>query len=251
MQRESDIRTFVIALSVAIVCSLLVSTAAVVLKPKQDINKELDRKKNVLIAGGLLDDDTDIAKVFESIDIAFADMKTGDRVDGNIDDYFNNFKKLSTGETSIKLTKAQDLASIKSIPASVPVFMIKDSGQLKKVIVPIYGSGLWSTMYGFLALESDLNTVSAITFYEHAETPGLGGEIDNPLWKGSWVGKKIFGSDGKVALTMVKGGAKGESDIDSISGASLTSRGVENVIRFWLGDDGFAKFFEKIKAGGA
>jgi len=251
VQRESDIRTFIIALVLAVVCSFLVSGAAVVLKPMQDKNKELDRKKNVLIAGGLLHADTDIEKTFEAIDIVFADMKTGEKVDGNIDDYFNNFKKLSTGASSIQLTKDQDLAGIKSIPAKVPVFMLKNaSGRLSKVIVPIYGSGLWSTMYGFLAIEPDLNTVSGITFYEHAETPGLGGEIDNPLWKKSWVGKKIYRGEG-VALSIVKGGAKGDYQIDSLSGASLTSRGVEGVIKFWLGNDGFAKFFETMKKGGA
>ncbi len=246
MQRESNLRTFVIALILAVVCSFLVSGAAVVLKPLQDKNKELERKKNVLIAGGLLNADTDIEKTFEAIDIVFVDMKTGESVQGNIDTYFNNFKKLSTGSTSIKLSKDKDLAGIKSIPANVPVFMLKGAdGALSKVIVPIYGSGLWSTMYGFLALESDMNTVSGITFYEHAETPGLGGEIDNPIWKDSWVGKKkIYRGEG-VALSIVKGGAKGDHQIDSLSGASLTSRGVEGVVKFWLGADGFAKFFEK------
>jgi len=252
VQPESNLRTFVIALVLAVSCSFLVSGAAVILKPLQDKNKELERKKNVLIAGGLLNADTDIEKTFKSIDIVFADMKTGAETDGDITDYFNNFKKLSTGASSIKLTKEQDVAGIKSIPAKVPVFMLKDSdGKLSKVIIPIYGSGLWSTMYGFLALEPDLNTVSGITFYEHAETPGLGGEIDNPLWKKKWVGKEIYGDNGTVALSIVKGGAEGAHQIDALSGASLTSRGVQGVIRFWLGANGFEKFFENIKTGGA
>lgn len=250
MQRESDLRTFITAFVIAVICSFLVSGAAVMLKPKQDKNKELERKKNVLIAGGLMKDDTDVAKVFESIDITFIDMKTGEKTDGNLDNYFNNFKKLSTGPTSIKLTKSQDKAGIKSIPAKVPLFMLKDeNGNVEKVILPIYGSGLWSTMYGFLALESDYNTVSGITFYEHGETPGLGGEIDNPLWKAKWPGKEIYANDGSVALSIVKGGAKGVHQVDSLSGATLTSRGVQGVIRFWLGEDAFGKYFNKMKGG--
>lgn len=250
MRRESDLRTFMTALILAAVCSFLVSGAAVALKPLQEKNKELERKKNVLIAGGVYSEGMNIEEAFESIDIAFADMKTGEKLSGNIDDYFNNFKQLSTGPGSIKLTKAQDLAGIKSIPAKVPVFMMKKpDGSISKVIVPIYGSGLWSTMYGFLALESDMNTVSGITFYEHGETPGLGGEIDNPIWKSKWEGKEIY-DGGSVALSIVKGGAKGEHEIDSLSGATLTSRGVEGVIRFWLGENGFAGFFENIRQEG-
>lgn len=249
MRRESDLRTFVIALVVAALCSFLVSGAAVVLKPLQEKNKELERKKNVLIAGGLYKEGTDIEAVFESIDIVFADMKTGDRADGSVDNYFNNFKKLSTGSTAIDLSKKDDIAGIRSIPSKIPVFMVRSAeGSVEKVILPVYGSGLWSTMYGFLALEDDLNTVAGITFYEHAETPGLGGEIDNPQWKAGWEGKEIY-EDGDVALSIVKGGAKGEHQIDSISGASLTSRGVENTIRFWLGDKGFAEFLNNLKGG--
>jgi len=228
-----------------------VSGAAVMLKPKQEKNKELERKKNVLIAGGLYEPGVDILSKFESIDVVFADMKTGEKTSGDLSRYFNNFKKLSTGESAIKLSTQQDIASIRSIPAKIPVFILKDSdGKMKKIILPIYGSGLWSTMYGFLALESDLNTVSGITFYEHAETPGLGGEISNPRWQKSWQGKKIYGGDGNVAFSVVKGGAKGEHQIDALSGATLTSRGVQATIRFWLGDNGFGKFIENIRQGG-
>jgi Na+-transporting NADH:ubiquinone oxidoreductase subunit C len=248
--RENDLRTFITALILAVVCSFLVSGAAVLLKPMQDKNKELERKKNVLIAGGLLKEGTDVEEVFRSIETVFADMKTGEKTDGSVAEYFNNFKKLSTGDSSIKLTKAQDKAGIKSIPAKVPVFLLKNTdGSLSKVILPIYGSGLWSTMYGFLALEADMTTVSGITFYEHAETPGLGGEIDNPLWKKGWAGKTVYSDDGSVGLAIVKGGAKNAYQIDALSGATLTSRGVEGVIHFWLGDDGFAKFLNNIKGG--
>jgi len=249
VRRESDLRTFMTALVLAVVCSFLVSGAAVALKPKQKKNKELDRKRNVLIAGGLMADGIDVEKAFEEIEIQFVDMKTSEKSDGDIDAYFDNFKKLSTGESSIRLTKAQDVAGIKSIPAKVPLFILKKDGQLDKVILPVYGSGLWSTLYGFLALESDLNSVSGITFYEHAETPGLGGEVDNPLWKDSWIGKKIYGDGGDILFGLVKGGVKSEYQVDSISGATLTSVGVENIIKFWLGDNGFAGYLKNMRGG--
>lgn len=124
------------------------------------------------------------------------------------------------------------------------------------MILPIKGYGLWSTLYGFIALEGDLNTVAGIGFYEHAETPGLGGEVDNPLWKAKWEGKKVFDDEGKTALKVIKGPvdskrAGSEYQIDGLSGATLTSRGVSQLIQFWLGENGFAPFLTKLKEGEA
>ena len=122
--------------------------------------------------------------------------------------------------------------------------------------MPIKGSGLWSTLYGFLALEADLNTVAGIGFYEHAETPGLGGEVDNPLWKAKWVGKLVYGDDAGVALGVIKGEVDlsrpaAIHQIDGLSGATLTSKGVHNLIRFWLGENGFEAFLVNLKNGEA
>lgn len=250
MRRESDLKTFFTALIIAVVCSFFVAGANVLLKPKQDMNREMERKRNILLAGGYLKDGVDVNEAFKSVETYMVDMRTGEGVKGDAGKYFENIRKLASDSDSVKLTKEQDSAVIKSIPAKIPVFIIRDGGKVSKLIMPIYGSGLWSTMYGFMALNSDMNTVSGITFYDHGETPGLGGEIDNPLWKALWVDKKIFANDGSVALSIVKGGAKGESQIDSLSGATMTSRGVENTVRFWMGVDGFGKYISKIKAGG-
>jgi len=252
MRRESDLRTFMIALTLAVICSFFVAGANVLLKPRQDMNKELERKKNILLAAGILKSDTDINKEFGSVETYLVDMKTGEAEKGDAGKYFESIRKLAAAKEAVHLTKQQDIAVIKSIPAKIPVFILRDGdGKIAKVVMPIYGSGLWSTMYGFMALNSDLNSVSGITFYEHGETPGLGGEIDNPLWKAQWVDKKIYGNDGSVALSVVKGGAHGESQVDSLSGATMTSRGVENTVRFWMGQDGFGKYLNSLKQGGA
>jgi Na+-transporting NADH:ubiquinone oxidoreductase subunit C len=122
-------------------------------------------------------------------------------------------------------------------------------------VLPVHGYGLWSTMYGFVALKSDLNTVAGLGFYEHGETPGLGGEIDNPRWKGSWPGKKVYQGD-DVALSLIKGTvdtsrAGSEYQVDGLAGATLTSRGVTNMVHFWMGEQGFGPFLTNLKAGGA
>jgi Na+-transporting NADH:ubiquinone oxidoreductase subunit C len=122
------------------------------------------------------------------------------------------------------------------------------------VVLPIHGYGLWGTLYGFLSLEGDGNTVIGLGFYEHKETPGLGAEVDNPKWKAIWPGKKVYDDQGEVAVQVVKGGVDKASDeaihqVDGLSGATLTSRGVENLLRFWLGDEGFGPFLAKLRAG--
>ena len=251
MRSESDLKTFLTALALAVVCSFFVAGANVLLKPKQDMNRDLERKKNILLAGGYLEKGTDVAKAFSQVETYMVDMRTGEAVKADAGKYFENIKRLATLPDAVKLTKQQDVAVIKSIPARIPVFVIRDGdGKVKKLILPIYGSGLWSTLYGFMALNSDMNSVSGITFYEHGETPGLGGEVDNPIWKAQWVNKKIYADDGSVALAVVKGGAQNDHQVDALSGATMTSRGVENTVRFWMGKDGFGRFIDKIRQGG-
>ena len=120
------------------------------------------------------------------------------------------------------------------------------------MILPIYGQGLWSTLYGFIAFDKDLKTVAGLTFYEHGETPGLGGEIDNPRWKAGWKGEQAFDDDWKVRIEVLKGSVdrtrpESRYQIDGLSGATLTARGVGRLARYWLGDDGYGPFLEKLR----
>ena len=135
------------------------------------------------------------------------------------------------------------------------VYLIEKDGKYDKVILPVRGYGLWSTLYGFLALENDFNTVAGLGFYDHGETPGLGGEVDNPKWKAIWPGKEIY-SDGDVAIELVKGNVdsstpNAENKVDALSGATLTSRGVSNLLRFWMGELGYKSFLSNLRSGEA
>jgi Na+-transporting NADH:ubiquinone oxidoreductase subunit C len=133
------------------------------------------------------------------------------------------------------------------------VYLVKKDGKLDQVILPIDGKGLWGSLYGFLALSDDLNSVRGITFYEHAETPGLGGEIDNPTWQAKWGGKKVYDKEGSVQLSLAKGVADQNNphQVDGLSGATLTANGVTDLVQYWLGDDAFKKFLERLQAEGA
>ena len=135
------------------------------------------------------------------------------------------------------------------------VYLVLSEGELKKIILPVRGYGLWSTMRGFIALESDGNTIAGLGFSEHGETPGLGGEIDNPKWKAIWPGKKVY-QNGEVQVGLVKGAvtpgsANIDYEVDGLAGATLTSRGVTNLVHFWLGEKGFQKFLSNLRSGEA
>jgi len=252
---ESVQKTLSVALILCVVCAVVVSSAAVILRPTQEENKLLDLKTNILASAGLLRQGIDVETQFEQITPRIVDLETG-RFTESIDiATFDQRKSSKDPATSTALSPGNDPAKIKRRENYATVYIVSGDSGLEKIILPIKGYGLWSTLYGFIALESDLETVAGIGFYEHAETPGLGGEIDNPNWKASWIGKKAYNS-GDLAITVLKGKADMnrdgyESQIDGLAGATLTTRGVDNLVRYWLGDSGFSPLISNLKTGEA
>ena len=261
--KDSMKNILMVALSVCFVCSVIVSGAAVTLKPERMANKALDRNKNILIAAGLYErgvtKDEDIDSLFESFEIRVIDMQAqrmlNEREAGEVGIDFDRYdqKKASKDPAlSVPLATAEDPASISRRANYSIAYLLKRDGKLERIVLPIHGYGLWSTLYGFIALEPDGNTVSGITFYEHQETAGLGGEVDNPKWKALWPGKEIYGVDGNVALTIIKGSVNANApgakhQVDGLSGATLTSRGVHNLIGYWLGDKAFGPVLKNLE----
>jgi len=257
MQRDSVSWTLIFATGLCVICSLMVSSAAVALRTQQDQNKELDRKQNILRAAGLLEDgaDADIDELFEKIETKIVDLETGEYVTDISPDQFDQRKAAADPQRSVDIPAGQDVAGIKRREKRSAVYLVRENGKLKTLVLPVYTKGLWSTMYGFLALESDLDTVKGLGFYEHGETPGLGGEVDNPNWKELWVGKEVFDDSGEIALRVIKGTVNPDSpdashQVDGLSGATITSRGVTNLLDYWLGAGGFGPYLSKLKAAG-
>lgn len=253
-KQDSVTRTIVVALVLCIVCSVIVSAAAVLLKPKQQANKENDRKSNILAAAGIKTEGKTIDEAFKQVETKYIDLQTGQFTD-SVSEGYDDKKASKTADQSIQLSADNDIAKIKSIAKVKTVYLVKDGSEVKTLILPIHGKGLWSTLYGYLALEGDFNTVKGLTFYQHGETPGLGGEVDNPSWKASWKGKKVYKGD-KALTKLIKGKVNdstpnSEYVVDGLSGATLTSNGVTNLMQFWLGDNGYAPFIKNLKAGGA
>jgi Na+-transporting NADH:ubiquinone oxidoreductase subunit C len=251
---DSTQRTLLVAVVLCIVCALFVSSAAVLLKPAQIINKALDRKVNILAASGLLVPGESVEAQFEQVITKIVDLQTGKFTDAVSAKGFDQSKIAKDSATSIALGD-DDLAKIRRRENYAMVYLIEKNGQYDKVILPVRGYGLWSTLYGFLALENDLNTVAGLGFYDHGETPGLGGEVDNPKWKAMWPGKEIY-DDGDVAIELVKGNVdastpSASNKVDALSGATLTSRGISNLLQFWMGELGYQQFLRNLRSGEA
>lgn len=255
MANDSIKKTFGVATALCVVCAIVVSSAAVILRPAQQANKLLDLKTNILASAGLLKVGVDVETQFEQITTRIVDMETGRFTDAVDPATYDQRKASKDPALSVELTGDQDIAKIKRRANYSTVYIVEGEQGIEKIILPISGYGLWSTLYGFLALESDLQTVAGIGFYEHAETPGLGGEIDNPNWKASWVGKQAY-NQGEFAITVLKGRvdldrAGSKSQIDGLAGATLTTKGVDNLLKYWLGDQGFQPLISYLKSGEA
>ncbi len=256
MSNDSIQKTLTVAFLLCIVCSVIVSTAAVVLKPSQEANKALDQKRNILAAAGMLEEGRSVEEQFAAINTRVVDLRTGRFTDEVDAEKYDQRKAGRDPAASDALSKDEDTASIFRREHYALVYVVEDEqGEIDKIILPIRGAALWGQMYGFIALEGDANTVAGLGFYEHKETPGLGGEVDNPRWKGLWPGKRVF-RDGEVAIDVIKGtvnpSAPGaDYQVDGLAGATLTTRGVSNLVQFWLGDNGFSPFLNNLKSGEA
>ncbi len=255
LSSDSVTKTLIVAISLCLVCSVLVSSATVLLKPIQERNKVLDRKRNILKAAGLLEAGKDLEDLFEQIEPRVVDLATGTYVDTIDPQSYNARKAVKDPAQSMEIPKDQDIAKLNKRANYAVIYLVKEEGQTKTVILPVHGAGLYSTLYGYVALRSDGTTVQGLSFYEQGETPGLGGEIANPRWLSKWPGKRIYDDEGKLRFEVVKGGvdaaqAEAQYQIDAIAGATLTSRGVNNLIRYWFGEGGYRPLLTNIASRG-
>ena len=250
---------FVVAILVCLVCSIIVSSAAVMLKGRQVANRELDQKQNILRAAGMLPADAavdaegrGVEELFAEFEVRAVDLRTGRFAEGIDVAVYDPVKAAKNASTSTALSSGQDTATLGRREDVSLVYLRRNDQEIDKVVIPVRGYGLWGTLLGYLAIEGDLNTVAGLGFYAHKETPGLGGEVDNPAWRASWQGVALYDSSGEPAVELVKsrsapGSAAAMHEVDALSGATLTSRGVENLVRFWTGELGFGPFLERLR----
>ncbi len=261
-QRDSMFNTFVVTLVLCIGCSLLVSTAAVALKETQGENKSLDRQRKIIEVAGLAGqakalDAKAVKDMFTdgTIEPRVVNLETGEYVEDKsiANPSFDERKAAKDATMNAKIKSSMFRIGLDMREKYTWVYLVKDKqGKLEQVVLPIYGKGLWSTMYGFVALDDDLKTINGLTYYEHGETPGLGGEVDNPKWKQQWHGKQVWRgapADATLAIGVAKGSPTVDNlpyMVDGLSGATITSRGVDNMIKYWFSSDAFGHYLEKL-----
>jgi Na+-transporting NADH:ubiquinone oxidoreductase subunit C len=253
---HSTRHTFAFAFALCAVCSVLVSATSVALRGRQEENRLLDRHKNVLEVAALMQEGERISR--EEIQRLFArnlearvvNLATGSYADEIDPDGFDQ-RRAST-DPSQSRRAPENPARVRRVPNHALVFLILSEGEVEGIILPVEGMGLWSTLYGYLALAADARTIRGITFYEHAETAGLGGEVDNPRWKALWPGRLAFDESWAPRIAVKKGAAGPvETDpyrVDGLSGSTLTSNGVTHLVHFWLGDRGFGPYLARYRA---
>jgi Na+-transporting NADH:ubiquinone oxidoreductase subunit C len=256
MSRDSTRKVLSVAFLLCLICSILVSAAAVGLRERQERNKVEEKRKNILQAAGLYREGQPVNEQFASIEPRIVDLRTTEFTDKFDPASFDSKDVLRDPESSRQIPDALDLAHIKVRSRYKDVYLVREEGRLQQLILPVHGKGLWSTMYGFISLADDFTTVNGFAFYEHGETPGLGGEIDNPAWKKQWQGKRIYDQDGKTRIVVLKGtvdrnSAEAVYQADGLAGATLTARGVGNLLQYWMGEDGYKPFLDRLKAQGS
>ncbi|MEM8671098.1 MAG: Na(+)-translocating NADH-quinone reductase subunit C [Planctomycetota bacterium] len=258
-QRDSLAGTVMVTAVLCVVCSLAVSSAAVILRPLQDKNKVLDQQINILDASGLAlgeyglqatDLNADQIKELNGwVSAKLVDLETGEYTDVVDIEKYDLLEQID--KNGVKIENPEFDPGEPKRPKVMKVFFVTRPGSEKpqQVVLPVYGKGLWGTLYGYLAVKSDLETIQGLTFYQHKETPGLGGEVDNTRWKSQWENRKLFDPEGNPAAEVFKGPAPSDNPyaVDGLSGATITSRGVTSLLRYWASDDGYGKYLEKLE----
>ena len=252
MQNKDSIKNILmIGIGLCLVCAAVISIIAVGLKELQKNNAILDQQKKIVAAADLQGFYGSTEVAFDSIEEIIIDIEEG-LITNDSTEKYDLSKELRDPSRHKVLSSIEDIATIKKRENFSKIFLEYREGQLNTVILPVRGYGLWGILYGYLAISSDLNTIVGLEFYEHKETPGLGAEVDNPKWKALWRGKKIYDENGEILIKVVKGKVDNSRDmstyeVDGLSGATLTSNGVSNLLAYWLSDSGFKKFLNNLK----
>ena len=254
--QHSSLYTIVFAAVLCIVCSIVVASSAVGLHERQEHNKLIDQQKKVLAVVGLLPEgrapaDEEITQLFEErLEPRVVALASGEYVEGL--DPLDFDQSRATKDPATSRAAESNAARVRRIPDNALIYVLREEGEVAALVLPIEGMGLWSTLYGYVALEGDGQTILGLTFYQHGETAGLGGEVDNPRWKALWPGRRVFDERWEPEIAVIKGAAGPPAEdpyrVDGISGATLTGNGVTNALHFWLGEKGFGSFLARYRA---
>ena len=251
LNKDSELNIALVGVGLCLLCSAIISIVAIQLRAVQENNVILDQQKKIISSANLVEVYGSTENAMKNISKVIINLETGKKIDRDPSTY-DLSKELRMEGMYKNLSPEEDIASIKKRENFSKIYIEYQGEKVKTLILPVRGYGLWGIMYGYLAINEDLNTVIGLEFYEHKETPGLGAEIVNPKWKAMWQNKEIYDPTGKVNLKVIKGVSLIDDEdykyqIDGLSGATITSNGVTNLIAFWMGPKGYLPFIENLK----
>jgi len=257
MSKDSPKNAIIVVVLTALICSSLVSAAVVMLRPIQFNNQLLEQSRNImqltglLVPGEILDDEQTLS-LYKSLDTRIVNIDEG-RFEEAIDPYtFNQRKAVADPELGTAIPAEMDRASLGRRSRFAPVYMVWKNQEFERVILPVRGAGMWSMLYGYIALKSDLNTIAGMTFYEQNETPGLGDQITHPHWLALWQGKLIYDDRGHPWFSVSQGAVQPGTEtakyqVDALTGATVTGDAVTGLVHYWFGPHGYQAFLDYLR----
>lgn len=252
MSTERVGRTLAVAVAVALACSAMVSLAVHVLRPIQHAYAHVERNRAILEAAGTLDaeaDDAAVVAAYLDLDVRLVDLAAGAFADRSPITDPGGYDHWQVGESDPASLKRADATAPTGPARYVPVYLLWRADVLQRLVLPVHGQGMWSTIYGYLALEPDFDTVAALTIYRHGETPGIGDRIEDPQWLARWQGKRVYDEAGDVRIAVVRQPRDSRYQVDLISGASVTSQSVGRLVELWLGEKGYGPLLQRLRRG--
>lgn len=246
---ESRAKTIVVALLLSVVCSVLVTTATVVLRPIQTQNRAAEEQLRLdqLLASipGMSEIVTEAGgSALTSVIVDLTEARAVQRLDSAslqaaLDD---------PGNWS-QLAPEQDTAGIGARPDIAQIFLLRDEDRISLLILPILGAGYNGPIRAMLALRGDMVTIAGLTITDQSETPGLGARIEEDAWQAQFAGKQLADEAGRLQFSVARGAARTEYEVDGITGATRTSNAITRMIRFWVGPDGYGPLIDAVRRG--
>lgn len=261
MTNDSPLKAILVVLGTAFVCSLLVTVAVVRLQPIQRAYQDLERNRFIVAISGLVDPDQEltdgeVVDQFQELVVRLVDIDGG-RYDDSMNPLsFDQRQAASNPDMSTSIPADLDTVSLSRRSRYATVYVVGDADDPQRIILPMHGQGMWSTVYGYLALDGDLDTIAAVTFYEQGETAGIGDKILDRGWQDKWQGRALNDDSGVLAFRVAEGAVAAGSpgavnQVDAIAGATMTTNAVTAMVQYWFGPHGFGPFLDNLRAGTA
>ncbi|SHG89061.1 Na+-translocating NADH-quinone reductase subunit C [Marivita hallyeonensis] len=248
LPNESRLKTVVMAFLVSAICAALVSGATVVLRPIQTANRAAEEQARI---AALVEGIPGMAAILEqsggTLSTVVIDLARG-RAAADVTPATLDAALADPGNWT-RLEPGQDLAGLGQRPNFAQIYLLRDGDQVSVVLLPLSGQGYGGRIDAILALRGDMNTIAGLTVTQHSETPGLGARIEESSWQASFPGTELRDDSGEIRFRVERGPASGVHEVDGITGATRTGRGVTQMVRFWLGPDGYGPLIDAIARG--